>query len=551
LSNSITPQAAYADGHPQSTPTPRYPNNVAWTRSPQWNGTPGPDDSYVGGSLSITDLTSLGSGAACGGGSGYGCVMRMRFKLPPHTPGTPCADTPPASAGCTLNSNAALRYWSLTLWQQQPPSFPVDFYNADPDGIAPNASGAKAVSIISLADSAFTVTGGYVTLLVAAGASLPLALQQASASMGIQQGVQPESVAGMYSAWVADGYNVVSLHPFAGGESPTFDTSVPLMMTLRNTLPASTFGCSGAAVPFFTAEYTAGGGMMGPYVPQVDFVDPNSLPTPISLPTAGSCGEIPDLLPAGNGPLYLSGGACGSGSNCVDWPGQTWAEDPSSASPALGCCGTTAGSPVIDFVATQFPVPVDASTTLYPTSLQDCSDAYGSQTTPCSQIVYQYPQGTGVSSGTLQPPTPITIVGSGFGYLPNLPQTMQTCTTSCGSNYLRIQNNGAASGLAWDTNDGASCQVYIADWSDTTISIIANLPIGITDLYSGATLSPLSDFSPLTLMPTSSTPPENFACPITYADGVGDTLTLTITNPQSGASQNIPWGVSAPGAPLN
>ena len=558
LANSITPQAAYADGHPSSTPTPQYPNNVAWTRSPQWNGTPGPDDSYIGGSLSTTDLANLGSGSACGASPQYGCVARLRFKLPANTPGTPCADTPPNNAGCWLSSNAAMRYWSLTLWQQQPTTFPLDYYNLDPDGIAPNQDGAKAVSIISLADSAFTVTNGYVTLLIVPGANIPTALQQTSASTGISTGgVQPETVSGMYSAWVANGYNVVSLHPFKG---TTFDQDVPLMMTLRNTLPASSFNCSGSAVPFFTAEYTSGGGMMGPYLPQVDFVDPTTLtspPTASGLPPASVCGKIPNLLPSGNGPLYLSAATadCGAGSNCVDWPGQTWAEDnaASPVSPPLVCCSTTpAGSPQIDFVATQFSVPVDANNlTLYPASLQDCYEAFSGQASPCSQVVYQSLQYTGVPSGS-PPPNPVTIVGSGFGYLPNLPQVIASCGAGgpCSSAYLEVQNDGH-SGLhsSWDTYSNATyCQIYIASWSDTAISIIANLPVSTSDMYSGATLSPLSDVSPLTLMPNAQ---NTFMCPVEYGSSEGDDLTFIVTNPQSGLSATIPWSVSAPGTSLN
>jgi len=147
-----------------------------------------------------------------------------------------------------------------------------------------------------------------------------------------------------------------------------------------------------------------------------------------------------------------------------------------------------------------------------------------------------------VPSGTLQPPTPITIVGSGFGYLPNLPQLMTSCGggVSCASNYLEVSDCAAGNicpphAYAWDTSGGAPCQVYIADWSDTSISIIANLPTGVTDLYSGATLSPLSDFSPLTLMPASGA---SFGCAV----AADDTLTITVINPQNpsaGGTLNI------------
>ena len=52
------------------------------------------------------------------------------------------------------------------------------------------------------------------------------------------------------------------------------------------------------------AEYTNedgnGGGLMGPYVPLVDYVDAYSLPQPAgvppSLPSASSCGVLPPTM---------------------------------------------------------------------------------------------------------------------------------------------------------------------------------------------------------------------------------------------------------------
>jgi hypothetical protein len=62
----------------------------------------------------------------------------------------------------------------------------------------------------------------------------------------------------------------------AGGEATSCN---PLLLTIRNTLPnTSTFPCSGQAVPYSTAEYTDAGGLMGPYVPQVDYVDARATP---------------------------------------------------------------------------------------------------------------------------------------------------------------------------------------------------------------------------------------------------------------------------------
>ncbi len=556
--NNITPQNCYASGASS--------NVVPWVRSPQYDSLPGADDSYIGGGITTTDLSGMSGGSACGGGSGNGCVIRLRFKLPPNQAATPCPETPPNIATCNLAGNVDLRYMSLTFLQQQgvPAGVAQDYYSADPDGIEPNVSGSKPVSIISLADAAFTTSSGYVTLLIAAGNTLPSWLGEASMTAATVAGVQPVRVnpsgsVENYSAWTVNGYNVVNLGQFTGhGHVPAFSTGNTLSMVIRNTLPANNYNCSGSSVPYFTAEYTTGGGMMGPYVPLVDYVDPNdtsilphSAPSSTSgLPSTGGCGQLPAKVPAENGPLYLSSLTldCGSGSNCTNWPNQTW-PGITGASPALVCSNTSPNSPQIDFVATQFPVPVDASLLTYPTSPQNCNTSYLTQTTPCSQIVYQTPQSTGVASGTLPPPVPITLVGSGFGYLPNLPQLMASCTGSCSSNYLEISSDGVGSGVTWDTNSGASCQVNIANWIDSTISLLANLPINITDSYnSGTTLvSPLSDFTPWTLMPPPLLPTANFNCPVVN----GDTLTFVVTNPQSGSSVSIPWPVSASGTALH
>ena len=92
----------------------------------------------------------------------------------------------------------------------------------------------------------------------------------------------------------------------------------------------------------------------------------------------------------------------------------------------------------------------------------------------------------------------------------------------------------SGSGLPWNTNNTLpSCQMYIANWTNTNISLAANLPVDVTDMYQpGVVLSPLNDVSPLTFgaaRPTSTT-----GCPVAS----GDHLTFTITNPQSGATSH-------------
>jgi hypothetical protein len=117
--------------------------------------------------------------------------------------------------------------------------------------------------------------------------------------------------------------------------------------------------------------------------------------------------------------------------------------------------------------------------------------------------------------------------------------------------YIDVSDNGAGSGpgsSGWDTNtpgtSGAPCQVYIANWTDTSISLVVNAPVNKQSLYqasnaSSAFLSPLSDFSAFTFAP----PPGPIGCPVM----AGDNLTFTVTNPQTGNSAPIPKvPVSAP-----
>ena len=148
------------------------------------------------------------------------------------------------------------------------------------------------------------------------------------------------------------------------------------------------------------------------------------------------------------------------------------------------------------------------------------------------------------SHGWVDRPLTATIVGTGFGYLPTiLPYVMQT------SPYLEI-NDTAGTTTKWDTgtgSGGASCQMYIANWTDTSISIVANAPINPFNLYigsgAGKWLSPLTDFSPLTLFTNSN---NTWICPVAN----GDRLTFTVTNPQhpgSGSYSEVVC-VGTPGA---
>jgi hypothetical protein len=525
INDSITPQACYANGSPNATPPLPFANEVAWARSPEYVMTPGPDDSYIGAAVSSSDLTGMLIGSSCTQQqSGDGCVIRFRFQLPP-VPNTPC-QAPYSS--CGLNGSEQLRYSSLTFgYQSATPANLLQNNVAYPDGIDATTANTRE-SLVSLADNAFAKTPGrtggtagnnYVTLIVNVGATLPAWLQQTTAgAMGVTGGVQPvlnPNTNDSYSVWQVQGYTVLDLSQFSDAG---FTISLPLMLTIRNTLPSSTFGCSGAAVPFSMAEYTNedgnGGGLMGPYVPLVDYVDAYSLPQPAgvppSLPSASSCGVLANNeSPSFNVPTEQ---------NQLDFPQQYW---PPSATYSLSCGTVTALPPQIYFVATQFATP---ATTAFG---QSCDTA--TQPNPCNQIIEQSAQTT-ESSATWQPPLPVTIVGTNFGFLPSAGLPLAVAS----SNYLEVSDDGAGSGLPWNTNNALpSCQMYIANWTNTNISLAANLPVGVTDMYQpGVVLSPLNDVSPLTFgaaRPTSTT-----GCPVAS----GDHLTFTITNPQSGATSH-------------
>jgi hypothetical protein len=95
------------------------------------------------------------------------------------------------------------------------------------------------------------------------------------------------------------------------------------------------------------------------------------------------------------------------------------------------------------------------------------------------------------------------------------------------SPYLEI-SDAEASGGSWNTATAITCQMYIADWTETSISLAANLPAGATDAY-GVVLSPVNDVSPMTFAAAAG-------CPV----APGDLITFKVTNPQSGTSVTLP-----------
>jgi hypothetical protein len=163
-----------------------------------------------------------------------GNVIRLRFRMP-VTPPTPCTN------GCSRSGNEQLRYMSLSF------------------------EGPSGSTLASLADSTFTQDpNGYVTLIVGTGASIP--------------------------SWItpANGYTYFNLAAISGYQQLQ-------SLYIRNILPASTFNCAGNIVPYHTAEYTSTGGLMGDYLPVVDYPPAANLATVATPPApTGGCAIFPD-----------------------------------------------------------------------------------------------------------------------------------------------------------------------------------------------------------------------------------------------------------------
>jgi hypothetical protein len=166
-----------------------------------------------------------------------GEVMRIRFRLP-TVPPTPCTN------GCSRSGTEQMRYASLSF--------------INPGG----------VTIASLADNAFTQDpNGYVTLVVGTGAVIP--------------------------PWItpANGYTFLDLTAISGYQQLN-------LLDLRHISPAGTFNCAGQYVPYRTDEVTPAGGLMGDYMPVVDYPTAASLPL-VATPLVGpnSCDAFPNGQP--------------------------------------------------------------------------------------------------------------------------------------------------------------------------------------------------------------------------------------------------------------
>ena len=531
----VTPQACYANGDAHLKRKPSYANMAAWVRNPEYVGRPAPDNGYLAALISSTDLKAI---AANGG------AIEMQFQLP-HMPTIPCN-----SGGCELSGTEQLRYYGLSFIQQQPSGSKIPQIANPEEVYTPKASPLE--TIVSLADPAFCANATcsvpascssatapcYVTLIVGVGPSLSSIPTTGCAPNG---GFQPATnFKGGCSVMWGNGYTVLDLAQFISPACTTacFSTSQDLELLIRNMLPNAThsaeptaFNCSALAVPFYTEEYTNvnginGAGLMGPYAPLVSYRAISSLtkipaPTPSLPPTIG-CGVLPSSAPV----LTTAGMALRFPSHVVQWPTFWPAATPSPLNLYCTQPPNQPTSPAIDFVASLVP-----------------HEDYSVCGTPgaCNYVYPLSPQTDAFTTAT-PPPLNVTIAGTGFGYLPEiLPYVTKSST------YLRIQDDGHGSGTAWDTNAGNSCQMYIANWTDTSIALVVNAPIDAYNQYLGEGpqnwLSPLSDFSPLTLFTNAY---NTWSCPVS----MGDSLTFSVINPQTGAGPSVSHiCVGTPGTP--
>jgi len=238
--------------------------------------------------------------------------------------------------------------------------------------------------------------------------------------------------------------------------------------------------------------------------------------------------------PLGNAtrPRIWPAGHNDSANGLVPWPTYwptSWYTQ--SGYQPLACPSATTGSP-------EQPAITFVSTERY-TLANSCGSS-------CTNIAAQSDQTTGGEASPGQPPpVPVAIVGSGFGYLPQLlPFAGQasSLTGPGGVSLLRIQDcaEGAqCPPFTWDTAGSTASQVYIANWTDTSIWLDLNLPIDSTDIYLqslGQYLSPVSDVSTLTFFLSTGSPANSMGCPVNS----GDQLTFTVGNPQSGRTVQPP-----------
>jgi len=264
---------------------------------------------------------------------------------------------------------------------------------------------------------------------------------------------------------------------------------------------------------------------MGPYVPRVDYTplaQGQGLPEPAlttssQLPNPSYCSIFPSSAPKLNTP---------SATNQVSWP-TYWPNQGDQTGEPLVCSTQSIPQAAPSFASGP---PETTASEVYSA---DCGQAVGY----CNSVNYLWEQTDAFTLAT-PPPVPIAIVGTGFGYLPQqiLPFAgpASSLITSGGASVLQIQDYPGPSGTAWNTTDNPACQLYVANWNDEGISLDVNLPTNETNGL-GFALSPLSDFSPMTLFfPDTESGASTQQCPVAS----GDTLIITVSNAQGGGTSS-------------
>lgn len=257
---------------------------------------------------------------------------------------------------------------------------------------------------------------------------------------------------------------------------------------------------------------------MGAYVPLVSYVTWTQLPGVSMVPAFPTAGTPPSgYAPTNNlSEIYQANQPL----HTQNFPEQYW--NLVGGGPQQLLCGMVAApAPQIDFVGTQFSAPVGNAN--FPTSPMHCALAINNNS--CSQILYQPTQAAGNMAQNWQPGLPLTIEGTGFGFLPEM--TLPYATTSWGSTpYLTIEDVNPQNQFVNWSSPNSQCQMLILNWSPTTITVVPNVE---THMYDGSNtlVSPLTDTSPFSLSASTS-------CAVI----LGDSITVTVTNPQNITQQS-------------
>jgi hypothetical protein len=216
-------------------------SEIQWIRGDEYTPGGNPDSSYLYAYVPTGLPQSLADA---------GEVMRLRFRVP-TTPPTPC------TTGCSRTGNEQMRYMS------------VSFQIPGAGTLASIPDSCPANPIMSCTPMVQN-SSGYVTLIVGTGVAQP--------------------------SWVtpANGYTWLDLTKSTNGDYHTLS-----QLALRDILPATSFECSGQLIPYKDGEATTeGAGLMGLYVPVIDYPVASTLPrtaTPLTGPN--SCAVFPTGAP--------------------------------------------------------------------------------------------------------------------------------------------------------------------------------------------------------------------------------------------------------------